>query len=125
MELRKIEANFRDDRGDITDILVKEAIEYVTLITSNAGTVRGNHYHKQTYQWVYMLSGKFRVCAKKEGGKVEEFIISKGDLILHAPLEQHAFEALEDSSFLVLTRGPRGGDNYEDDTYRMDTHLIS
>ena len=52
MELRKIEPSFRDDRGDITDILVKEAIEYVTLITSNAGTVRGNHYHKQTYQWV-------------------------------------------------------------------------
>jgi quercetin dioxygenase-like cupin family protein len=124
MDLTKIEASFRDDRGDITDILVKESVEYVTLITSKAGAVRGNHYHKETFQWVYMLSGKMRVCAQDEAGDIEELTITTGDLILNAPLERHAFEALDDSSFLVLTRGPRGGEDYEDDTYRMDTPLI-
>jgi hypothetical protein len=39
------------------------------------------------------------------------------------PQEGHAFEALEDTTFLVLTRGPRGGENYEDDTFRLETSL--
>lgn len=124
MNLTKIKANFQDHRGDIVDILVKEPIEFITMITSKQGTVRGNHYHKETFQWVFMLSGKIRVCAQSEGGKLQELTISMGDLILNAPFERHAFEALESSTFLVFTRGPRGGENYEDDTYRIETPLI-
>ena len=124
MDLKKIDANFRDERGDITDILANEPIEFVTMISSKAGSVRGNHYHKKTSQWVFMLSGKIRVCAKSEGSKLQENLIIKGDLILNKPYEQHAFEAIEDSKFLVFTSGPRGGDNYEDDTYRIEIPLI-
>jgi|TARA_B110000438_G_C15663474_1_gene585025 quercetin dioxygenase-like cupin family protein len=124
MNLKKIDTSFHDDRGEIVDILVNEPIEFVTMITSKAGSVRGNHYHKKTFQWIYMLSGKIRVCAQSEGSSLKELIIFTGDLILNAPLEQHAFEALEDSKFLVFTRGPRGGDNYEDDTFRIKTPLI-
>ena len=124
MELTKVKTKFQDDRGAITDVLVKEAIEYVTVISSKAGSLRGNHYHKETFQWVYVLSGKIHVCAQEEGCVVEELIISTGDLILNEPLERHAFKVLEESIILVLTRGPRGGENYEDDTYRMATPLI-
>ena len=53
MNLKKIDVNFQDERGDITDILANEPIEFVTMISSKAGSVRGNHYHKETYQWLF------------------------------------------------------------------------
>ena len=40
-------------------------------------------------------------------------------------MERHAFQAIEDTTFLVLTRGPRGGENYETDTFRLDIPLIA
>ena len=46
------------------------------------------------------------------------------DLLLTEPNESHALETLEETLFLVLTRGPRGGDRYESDTFRLDVPLI-
>ena len=86
--------------------------------------MRGNHYHKETYQHLYVLEGKLRVCTQMPGERPEEAVLVKGDLIVNVPNERHAFEALEDSAFLVLTRGPRGGENYESDTYRLSGPLI-
>jgi hypothetical protein len=54
-----------------------------------------------------------------------EAIMGPNDLILSVPHERHAFEALEDTTFLVLTRGPRGGEDYEKDTFRLDVPLIA
>ena len=35
-----------DDRGVIADIFYKSGIDHVAIIKSNAGAVRGNHYHE-------------------------------------------------------------------------------
>ena len=43
----------------ITDIIVKERIDYVTIITNKKGAVRGNHYHKETIQFLYVLEDQF------------------------------------------------------------------
>jgi hypothetical protein len=51
-------------------------------------------------------------------------VLEKGDLIVNRPLERHAFEAIDDCRMLVLTRGPRGGEDYEKDTFRLDAPLI-
>jgi quercetin dioxygenase-like cupin family protein len=124
MEVQRVKTSFEDERGAIIDIVVNSPTEYATLITSKKGAVRANHYHKDTYQYLYVLSGKLRVRGQMPGGPVQEAIMESGDLILNVPEERHAFEALEDSAFLVLTRGPRGGDDYEKDTYRLETPLI-
>jgi hypothetical protein len=47
-----------------------------------------------------------------------------GDLIRTDAGEHHAICALEDALFFVFTRGPRGGENYESDTFRLETPLI-
>lgn len=125
MEVTKITASFSDRRGDIIDILKNEAVEYATLITSKKGAVRANHYHKETFQYVYVLDGRMRVVAQMPGQPEEEVTLEKGDLIVNTPHERHAFEALDDCIILVLTRGPRGGDDYEKDTYRLDVPLIA
>ena len=39
-----------DDRGIIADIFYKSGIDHVAIIRSNAGAVRGNHYHEVSTQ---------------------------------------------------------------------------
>jgi quercetin dioxygenase-like cupin family protein len=124
MHVQRIKPSFADDRGEIIDILKQNNVEYATLIISKKRAVRANHYHKETFQWVYMLAGRMRVVAQMPDEAAQEVILGPGDLIVNEPLERHAFEALEDSTMLVLTRGPRGGDDYEKDTYRLDVPLI-
>lgn len=124
MNVSRIAASFSDNRGDIVDILRNCVVEYATIITSKRGAVRANHFHKETFQYVYILDGKMRVVAQMPNEPREEVILTKGDLIVNEPLERHAFEALEDCTMLVLTRGPRGGENYEKDTFRLDEPLI-
>ena len=51
--------------------------------------------------------------------------MERGDLIETLPNESHALLGLENSELLVLTRGPRGGKEYESDTYHLTTPLIN
>ena len=45
--------------------------------------------------------------------------MASGELVFISPREKHTLIALEDSEVIVFTRGPRGGKNYEKDTYRL------
>jgi dTDP-4-dehydrorhamnose 3,5-epimerase-like enzyme len=123
MDVTKIISDFEDERGSITDILRQEPIDYVTIITSKKGALRGNHVHKETVQYVYVMEGKLKALSQMSDEPVCTTVLEMGDLIVNVPNEGHAFEALEDTTFLVLTRGPRGGENYEDDTFRLETPL--
>jgi dTDP-4-dehydrorhamnose 3,5-epimerase-like enzyme len=123
MQITRIEPASQDDRGSIVDILIHEPFDAATIIHSRRGAVRGNHLHKDTIQWMYVLTGRVLVAAQREGAPVEEREVGVGELVRHDPLEAHSVTALDDSSFIVLTRGPRSGDNYESDTFRLETPL--
>jgi quercetin dioxygenase-like cupin family protein len=125
MQIQRVPVSFEDGRGQIIDILKNEVVEYATIITSRKGAVRGNHFHKDTCQHLYVLDGKLRVVVQMPGEQPEEAILERGDVIVNVPLERHAFQAMEDTTFLVLTRGPRGGENYETDTFRLEIPLIA
>jgi dTDP-4-dehydrorhamnose 3,5-epimerase-like enzyme len=125
MDVTKIPIAFQDQRGEIIDVLQKGHIEYVTIIRSRKDAIRANHYHKETYQYLYVLEGKLRAVSQMPGEEPSEAILVPNDLILSVPYERHAFEALEDTTFVVLTRGPRGGEDYESDTFRLDEPLIA
>lgn len=111
------------ERGTIKDILVGKQVDGITVITSNKGVVRGNHYHKETVQWVYLQSGSIKSLSQMEGEPVKSAILKPGDLLENVAFEKHALVALEDSMFYVLTQGPRSGIDYEQDTYRLDVPL--
>ena len=123
MKIKKLEPNFKDERGVIQDILTDEQIDHVTVITSAKNVTRGNHYHKETIQWVYLHSGKIKSLTQNEGEGVVEEILEPGSLLKTDKMERHMLYSLEESIFFVFTKGPRGGDNYEDDTYRLDRSL--
>lgn len=127
IELRPVAV--RDRRGVILDIVERQPFEYATFITMRKGAVRANHYHKETIQWAYVLKGRLKVFARKGRGPVRCAVVGPRHLVRHATNEQHAFLALTDSELLILTRGPRGGRNYEQDTFRLppdqQLHLLA
>lgn len=115
---------FSDDRGTITDILDHEPVDAVTLITFAEGAVRANHYHKETVQWNYLISGELLYRSKGGDGKVSDEVMKPGDFTVSAANEIHAMQGVKESLLLVITRGPRGGKEYESDTFREGATLI-
>lgn len=124
--MNKIELpiSFQDDRGQIIDMLENEDINAVTLITFTKDAVRANHYHNATTQWNYVMSGQIKIATQMPNDEIVESIMNKGDFIATVPTEKHALKALEDSVLLVLTKGPRGGKEYESDTFRLEVPLL-
>ena len=115
---------FEDERGSIIDLVQGESFDAASMITTRAGGIRGNHYHNDTYQVIYLLAGSLRLVTQMPGQKVVTRIAKAGDLIRTPAVERHAVQALEDCTMVVLTRGPRAGSNYESDTLRLDDPLI-
>lgn len=123
MEKIKLVPSFVDQRGMIIDLLENENINAITAITFVAGAVRANHYHKQTTQWNYVMSGSIKLLSHAPGEPVIETVLRQGEFAVTPPNVAHALVALEDASLMVFTKGPRGGKEYESDTYRLDQPL--
>jgi quercetin dioxygenase-like cupin family protein len=124
MKVYELSVAFEDERGTIIDLIENEDINAVTIITFKKDAVRANHYHKETIQWNYVLSGSLKLVTQLPGEECQENILKRGDFVATVPQEKHALKALEDSTLLVLTKGPRGGKEYETDTFRLTEPLI-
>ena len=119
MKKTKLKVNFKDHRGEITDILQNEKINAITRLTIKKGKIRGNHYHKKTWQWNYIIKGRMKLVAKMPNKKTKSIILNPGEIAFTAPNERHALVGVTNCVCLVFTRGPRGGKNYESDTIRL------
>ena len=129
--MKKILKNsFKDKRGLIIDIFINKPKDHCTLVTFNKDAIRGNHFHKKSTQYSFLISGKliFVSCKiDKKGkriGKVKKQVLKKNSLIIHKPYHAHAFKALEPTNLLAFADGMRGGKNYEKDTFRLNKKLI-
>tara|TARA_B100000989_G_scaffold209828_1_gene159141 strand:- start:4176 stop:4565 length:390 start_codon:yes stop_codon:yes gene_type:complete len=126
----KLKSSFKDDRGEIIDIFVKSPKDHCSIITSKKGAVRGNHFHKKSTQFTFIISGRFklyRATVDDEGNlkeKVRIDIIEKNELIEHPPFESHTLIAETDEAVLLaFACGTRGGNFYEKDTFRLKKKL--
>ena len=124
MKKIKIKVAYKDYRGEIFDLLENEKINAITLITIRKGAVRGNHIHKKTWQWNYIVSGKMRLVTKMAGKKIKKILLKPGDLALTVPGESHALIGVKYCKCLVFTKGPRAGKKYESDTSRLKKLLV-
>lgn len=112
----------KDDRGVIADVFYNSDIQHVAIIESNPNTIRGNHYHKETTQYMLMTKGSLEYWYKKFGSEEEPkmYLCKVGDLVKTDPYEIHALKITsEGNEFVVFTQGKRGGMDYESDTYRV------
>jgi quercetin dioxygenase-like cupin family protein len=124
MELIPLKPAFSDTRGSITDLISDNEINAVTLITFAKGAVRANHYHERTIQWNYVISGEILLVTQMPGMEKTECVLRPGDFAVTREHERHALKGLADSEVLILTKGPRAGSQYEDDTFRLSEPLI-
>lgn len=83
-----------DSRGTFTGIINSGSWEEINIITTEAGCVRGGHYHKSTSELFYILSGEIEVEVSKEGCAAETHFVRDGSIFLVDPYEVHTFRCL-------------------------------
>jgi quercetin dioxygenase-like cupin family protein len=118
---------FTDERGTITDMFYARDMNHGCIITNTPGAVRGNHYHKLTTQYTLVLSGTLTYYSRSVEGDepVQKFVAGHGDMIISEPGEIHAMRTGEHGcTFIAFAEGPRGGEDYESDTYRVDSIVL-
>lgn len=109
----------RDKRGVIKDVMVGKDFS-VAYVTFKKGAIRGNHYHKQTTQMDYILSGKVECYSSKGVFSV----IKKSENIFHGVGMPHAYKALEDTEMISICIGKRIGKNYSKDTFKLEIPFV-
>lgn len=122
--IKGIKPEFSDERGDIIKILDdgKTVFKSASIITSKAGAVRANHYHKTDAHYCYVLSGKMECFEKPVGAddsEIKSVILQTGDMIYSPTMMAHAFRFLEDTIWVVLALNSRHQAAYESDTVRV------
>jgi len=122
--------NFKDKRGKIIDIFINNPKDHCTLVTFNKGAIRGNHFHKKSIQYSFVVSGKLLMLSarvNKNGnvvGKIKKEILRENVLVAHKSFYAHAFKAITKANLLAFVDGKRGGKDYEKDTFRLQVKLI-
>lgn len=123
MNVKNIKPVFLDERGSIWDYLTGETIHHIGFLISKKNAIRGKHYHKEQKQYTLVTKGKMRIIVKNlknDDSEIEEFELGANDMIMFPAYCYHSIEALEDSECLVFTSKSRKGDNYEEDTFRIE-----
>ena len=121
MKLIDLPERYISDAGYIQN-LVEEQCGGVGLIVSLAGSVRGNHYHRQDYHYLYVVDGTFRYYYRK-GSEVLTIEVRAGQMLYTPPLEAHAQLFLEDTVLISISKLPRTHESHEDDVVRLETPL--
>ena len=120
VEVKKIEVAYKDETKSISDILNKPG-GHVGLITNEVDSIGGNHYHKKSTQYSYILSGKHEVllAQAEDPSNVKKVVVRTGDLIIIPPNIIHQFKTIEKAIMVDIVSESREGTGYEDDVYRI------
>lgn len=106
----------KDDRGVFREILSGFPAGTVVCGRMVAGAVMGNHYHRRTRIFFYLLAGRARVrTVDVDSGRTDGFELAENDGVLLEPGESHAIRFLADSDFLMLKSLPY--DEKDPDTF--------
>lgn len=99
-----------NDKGQSVFLNSTENIQLVAVLEFLPGaTIRGNHFHKQKVENLYIIEGKLKLyCWLPDQPEIEEHILEAGHLITIQPNLAHAYEAIERT--LALETGSRSYD---------------
>ena len=100
-----------DKRGSFLGLINFGNWKEINFICSEAGTVRGNHYHENTDELFIILEGNIKVILQKVLGKKDlenkqkTFNVKEGDVFLIKKNVNHIFEIIEHSKWInVLSK---------------------
>lgn len=107
---------FEDDRGIITNVL-QEKCANVAVITSKAGTVRSNHYHKKDSHWIYVLSGSVQYSERNLEAPyaITHTVFSAGERFFTPVMKVHRVTFLEDSVIISMSKEPQTENRHKKD----------
>lgn len=99
-----------DGRGSIDGLINTGRWGEVNLIRSDAGVIRGRHYHKNAEECFVILSGKIKVDLRFPVlGKAdlrETLSVQTGDVFIVPPRVEHTFYILEAAVWINLMSIP-------------------
>ena len=112
---------FIDSRGSIQP-LVDKLMKSAVMISSKAGSLRANHYHKTDWHYCFVISGEIEYYHRSTGAKEEPemIVVKEGQMVFTPPLVDHGMKFPKDTVFLTLSRNPRDQDTYEKDVVRIN-----
>jgi quercetin dioxygenase-like cupin family protein len=111
---------FEDARGAIQNILLSP-VTSAAIITSKAGSVRSNHYHKTDWHYLYVISGSMEYYERPvDGANAEPIIVKAGQMVFTPPMHVHKTVFLEDTVLLSLAKNIRDHEHHEEDVIREE-----
>ncbi len=101
VEILKPDFVYEDDRGNLVQV-THESYAQINTIYTKKGAIRGNyHYHKNTKEVFFVISGEIKVKLSLDG-IVEEYSFKSGDMFLIHENVRHYFEYLEDTYLIAF-----------------------
>lgn len=115
-----------DGRGAIEGLINFGKWEELNYISSDRGTIRGNHYHKSTREAFIILSGRINVTLQKVlncvlVGNKKEYTVIKGQVFVIEPMINHVFYVEDPSEWLNLLSCKI--DQKNPDIFRVQTNI--
>lgn len=111
---------FVNANGVIQNLLL-ERFTSAAIITSVAGAMRANHYHKTDWHYSFVVSGAVDYYERPVGSRgrptCERF--AAGTMFFTPPLVEHAMFFPEPTTFLTFAKNIRDHEHHEEDVVRI------
>ncbi len=112
---------FVNEIGIIQNLVLKPT-GGLAVITTKAGVLRSNHYHKTDWHYIYVVSGHVLYFARLVGNNIipdaREFVA--GDVFFTPPMREHCVAFLEDTVLVTASKNPRSHEGHEADLVRVN-----
>lgn|GEM_PF-1202347 len=106
MKLNKFSCyvNQSDHRGSFWGLVNQGDWQEVNFVSTQAGRVRGGHFHTQTNEIIFLIKGKAEVKLQDcyDPQQKQQFILNSGEGIEIEPYVVHTLSYLEDSEQIAL-----------------------
>ena len=115
LKLLQPEFEHADSRRTLRQILTAN-IAQVNTYQVTKGAILGNHFHKETREFFYIMKGTFLVILRKLTGESTSQVVNKGTFFVVEPNNVHLVEALTNGEIMtMLTRAytPESTDTYK------------
>ncbi len=89
-----------DERGKLIQ-LVREGYRQVNVLYSEAGVIRGGHYHKKNREAFYIIEGECEAKLSRDGIN-ETVSFSIGSFFQFEPYTVHAFKFSKDTLMIGM-----------------------
>jgi dTDP-4-dehydrorhamnose 3,5-epimerase-like enzyme len=116
-----------DERGSIEGLINQGTWKELNIISSDAGVVRGNHYHKNTRELFIILEGEIEVRTQRvsnghPAGTLSVYHVKAGDVFLVEPMTNHVFTPRAFSKWINALSEPV--DKEHPDFYRVEPNHV-